>query len=268
MTETKPGRIAWKEAGHGEHCPDATIIFLHAMAGSAEAWAPQFEYFSKRYRVIAWDMPGFGKSGEPAKEMTMADVVARLATFVTQDIGVSGAHFVGLSVGGMILQHFATAYPELTRTITILDSSPKFGFGGDMKPSEFADPILAELAGGTSAAAFSDQMVRAIVGPDCSDDAMAAAIAAMSRARISGLYLATRLIADHDALDVLGSINCPALVVAGADDGETPPAYAYEIASRIPGASATVIPGAGHIVNLENPAAINTRLQFFLDHKL
>lgn len=268
MTSTTQGEIAWQEAGSRAAGADRTVIFLHAMAGSATAWAPQMDAFSDDFRCIAWDMPGFGGSEDPAPGTDMAAIVARLAGFVTGDLALDGAHFVGLSVGGMILQHFAAAHPALAKSITILDSSPKFGFGGDMNPAEFADPILAELASGTTAAAFADQMIRAIVGPDCSEAIKLDTIAAMARARLSGLALTTRLIADHDALDVLGAIRCPALVMAGAEDAETPPAYAYEIARRIPGASATVIPQAGHIVNLENPGAVNARLRFFLETAL
>jgi pimeloyl-ACP methyl ester carboxylesterase len=111
-------------------------------------------------------------------------------------------------------------------------------------------------------------MIRAIVGPNCSEDIKLETIASMSRARINGLALTTRLIARHDALQKLGDVTCPTLAMAGAQDGETPPAYAYAIAQMIPGASATIIPNAGHIVNLENPAPVTARLRFFLDHGL
>jgi 3-oxoadipate enol-lactonase len=238
------------------------------MAGSASAWNPQMDVFSKDYRCFAWDMPGFGDSGDPVEGMDMGQVVDQLSRFVVKQLRLRAAHFVGLSVGGMILQHFAVRHPELTRSVTILDSSPKFGFGGDMKSAEFADPILAELESGTKPAVFSDGMVRAIVGPDCSEDTKREAIAAMSRSRSSGLALTTRLIADHDALNILSQITCPTLVMAGEKDEETPPAYAYEIAQRISGASVTIIPNAGHIVNLENPKAVNTRLRFFLENGL
>ena len=260
--------IAWVEALNGDKTPRDTVIFLHAMAGSATAWAPQMTALSDGYRCIAWDMPGFGGSDDPAIGLDMSGVVALLADFVTNKLGLSTAHFVGQSVGGMILQHFAAAHPSLTKSIAILDSSPKFGFGSNIKPAEFAEPILADLASGTTPANFSDAMIRAIVSPDCLESITLEAVAAMSRARQTGLILATRLIADHDALPVLGRISCPALVMAGEKDGETPPAYAYEIARCIPGASVTVIPRAGHIANLENPKAVTARLQFFLEHAL
>lgn len=268
MNNRRAGPIGWIETINAKTTQKGTIIFLHAMAGSATAWAPQFSAFKNDYRCIAWDMPGFGTSDNAGDEMNMVDVVECLANFVTQELGLSSAHFVGLSVGGMVLQHFAVAHPNLTESIVILDSSPKFAFGSDFKPSEFANPILADLASGTTPREFSDGMVRAIVGPDCSEDIKLECIDAMSRSSISGLALTTRLIADHDALDVLNKISCPTLVMAGIEDAETPPVYAYEIAKRISGASVTIIPKAGHIVNLENPEAVNTRLQFFFEQSV
>lgn len=252
--------ITWREAGNGD-----AIVFLHAMAGSRTAWEPQLSELSAKYRCIAWDMPGFGKSGPSGDDAKMADIVQNLADFVTGPLGLNSAHFVGLSVGGMILQHFAVKFPTLCRSISILDSSPKFGFGGDMQPDDFEIPMLKQLRAGVAVADFSNEMIRAIVGPDCSEEIKLEAIAAMSRAQRAGLELTTKLIARHDALDALLKISCPALVMAGEADAETPPAYANEIASRIPNAEVTIIPNAGHIVNLENSNAVTKRLSMFFD---
>ena len=257
--------IAWEECGTAKK---GNIIFLHAMAGSATAWDPQMEALASDYRCIAWDMPGFGGSADAPDNADMNWVVKTLAHFVTHTLGLEKAHFVGLSVGGMILQHFAQAFPSLTQSIAILDSSPKFGFDGDADPKAFAETILADLGSGITPSAFSDGMIRAIVGPDCSEDIKLAAIASMSRARLNGLALTTRLIADHDAIDKLPAFACPTLAMAGSLDAETPPAYAYAIASLIPNASLTIIPNAGHIVNLENPDSVTARLKFFLEHAL
>lgn len=258
-------KIAWQEVG----APiNGAIVFLHAMAGSATAWAPQMAAFKDEYRCIAWDMPGFGGSQDAAEDADMDVIVDTLASFVRNDLSLRSAHFVGLSVGGMILQHFAAAHPDLVQSMAILDSSPKFAFGSDVEPSSFADPILADLASGTTPAEFSNGMIRAIVGPACSEEIKLDTIASMSRARTNGLALTTRLIADHNALEKLGDITCPTLVMAGADDAETPPAYTHAIASRIAGAHVTIIPKAGHIVNLEAPDAVTARLQFFFDHAL
>lgn len=261
VREYKDGALAWQEAGSGE-----VIVFLHAMAGSATAFQPQFDFFKKDYRCIAWDMPGFGMSKPLPDDASMEDVVACLKHFVTNSLNVERVHFVGISVGGMILQKFAVAHADLVHSITILDSSPKFGIGGTMKPAEFVDPILKDFSNGKTVVDFSDGMVRAIVGPKCSETVKLEAITSMARATVSGLKLTTRLIGDHDALADLANIKAPALVLVGRDDGDTPPEYSARIAQDIPNAQLVVIDDAGHLSNLENPDAVNNALSSFLNN--
>ncbi|MCZ4271255.1 alpha/beta fold hydrolase [Maritalea porphyrae] len=258
MKNTTVDGVSWLECGAG-----SPIIFLHAMAGSKTAWRPQFERFSKAYRCIAWDMPGFGISAPLADNARMQEVVAALHHFVTKTLGLEKAHFVGLSVGGMILQHFAAVYPQHMTSMTIMDSSPKFGLGGDADPKEFTHSICGQLDSDVSVAEFSASMINAIVAPDCRNTVRQEAIGAMSRATKQGLKLTTHLIAEHDALAKLKAINVPSLVLAGALDAETPPAYAERIAAELLNARASIIPDAGHIANLENPTAVNAQLETF-----
>jgi 3-oxoadipate enol-lactonase len=235
------------------------------MAGSRTAWEPQLTALSASFRSIAWDMPGFGASAAPTPNANADSVADDLARFTTRVLGLARAHYVGLSVGAMILMRFATRHPDLVSTLTLMDTSPKFGFGGAMRPAEFADPILKSLRNGVSIEAFSSDMVKAIVGPKCPPPVIEEATQSMARAQRSGLMLTTRLIADHDALADLPRIAAPVLAMAGADDGETPPAYAEAIAKAVPNGMLFVVPDAGHLANLENPAAVNARLAGFLD---
>jgi pimeloyl-ACP methyl ester carboxylesterase len=237
------------------------------MVTSRAGWAPQMQALSDRYRCIAWDMPGFGASAPLAPDAGFDDVLAALVTFVTRTLGLTRAHFVGLSVGGMILQQLAARRPDLVQSIAMLDCSPRFGFGGDGDSAPFLAWVRSEMTA-KGQAAFSEAMIRAIVAPDASEPVIQAAISAMARATPAGLDLAARLIAAHDALAVLPQIRCPALAMAGADDGETPPAYAREIARLIPNGNLSVIPNAGHIANLEAADAVTARLRVFLQHGL
>lgn len=254
--------ISWRECGAG-----APVIFLHAMVTSRTGWEPQMQALSDRYRCIAWDMPGFGASAALASDAGFDEVLATLTTFATQTLGLTRAHFVGLSVGGMILQQLAARHPDLVQSIAMLDCSPRFGFGGDGDSAPFLAWVRAEMQT-KGQAAFSEAMIRAIVAPGTGEPVIQQAIAAMARATPAGLDLAARLIAAHDALDVLPQIRCPALAMAGAEDGETPPAYAREIARLIPDGNLSVIPDAGHIANLEAADTVTARLRVFLHHGL
>lgn len=254
--------ISWREGGTGD-----AVVFLHAMVTSRTGWEPQMRALSADYRCIAWDMPGFGNSTAVPSGAGFDEVLRALVHFVTQTLGLTSAHFVGLSVGGMILQHLAARHASLVRSITLLDCSPKFGFGGESNGPEFAAWVKAQLDS-QSQSAFSEAMIRAIVAPAADKEAIQEAIGAMGRATRAGLEFAAELIAAHDALNLLPKISCPTLVMAGALDGETPPAYAREIAARIPGANLSIIPNSGHISNLEAPEAVTSRLRVFLKYAL
>ena len=172
--------IGWREQGTGE-----PVIFLHAMVTSRQGWGPQLQALSAEFRCIAWDMPGFGGSTPAPQEAGFDAVLATLVQFVTQTLGLSRAHFVGLSVGGMILQHLAARHPELTRSITILDSSPKFGFGSDSSGAEFLTWVQAELDAAPQAS-FCENMIRAIVGPVAGETVIQTAMIAMDIATRDG----------------------------------------------------------------------------------
>lgn len=254
--------IAWREAGDG-----APVIFLHAMVTSRLGWEPQMARLARDYRCIAWDMPGYGGSAPAPADAGMQAVLDLLTEFVTATLGLRSAHFVGLSVGGMMLQHLAARRPDLVRSITLIDCSPKFGFGGGSSPEEFESWVRNSLDT-QPLTEFCRNMIAAITAPGAGREALEASERAMGQASREGLDLAARLIARHDALDALGQITCPTLVMAGAEDKETPPSYAQAIAARIPGANLSIIPGAGHIAPLEAPAAVSDRLHTFLAHGL
>ena len=151
-------------------------------------------------------MPGYGRSTPAPRDAGFDHVLATLVRFVTHTLGISRAHFVGLSVGGMILQHLAARHPDLTRSIAILGSSPKFGFSGDSSGAEFLSWVQEGLNAGPQAR-FSENMIRAIVGPKADEAAIQMAMAAMNTATREGLEFAARLIAQHDALDLLPKIT-------------------------------------------------------------
>ncbi|TGV11441.1 alpha/beta fold hydrolase [Mesorhizobium sp. M8A.F.Ca.ET.173.01.1.1] len=249
---------------HRESGDGSPLVFLHSMAGSAQSWQPQIEALRGTHRCVAWDMPGYGESPAIGATTPMAEVADLLARFLREKIGVERAHLVGLSVGGMILQSFGARHPEMVASLTIMDSSPKFAFGSSMRPGKFIDPILTQLDDGVAVSDFANAMVRAIMAAETPETIRSEGVDAMRRARREGLALCTRLIGGHDGLADLPRIAAPTLVLVGEKDGETPPSYSAEIAARIDGAEMQVIPGAGHLSNVENATAVNTALYGFL----
>jgi 3-oxoadipate enol-lactonase len=240
------------------------VLFLHSMAGSRTSWQVQIERLSGRLRCLALDLPGYGGSAPLAPTTPMHHLADLTVAFLRSQLGLSSAHFVGLSVGGMLLQLVAVRHPAMVRSLTIMDSSPQFGFGGAADPGAFLESISAQLKSDTTTGPFCEAMVRAIMAPGAAESAYAAAVADMRRGTAEGFALCAHLIAGHDARAILPGIAAPTLVMVGERDRETPISYATALADRIPNAELHVIPHAGHLANIENPGDVNERLWSFL----
>ncbi|HEX7006478.1 MAG TPA: alpha/beta hydrolase, partial [Alphaproteobacteria bacterium] len=157
----------------------STVVFLHGVGGDRHSWAPQLEVFSRRFRAVAWDAPGYGASA-PLQPMTFPGLAASLLALL-DDLEVDKAHLVGQSFGGMIAQEFAATYPARVRSLVLAATSPAFGRrDGDFQKRFIADR-LAPLDAGRSMAELAEGIIGALVGDDPDPDGRKAAVASMSR---------------------------------------------------------------------------------------
>ncbi|HEY7627135.1 MAG TPA: alpha/beta fold hydrolase [Ilumatobacteraceae bacterium] len=247
-------RLAWRERGSGP-----TLLLLHGLGGSRLSWEPQLDGLSAEHRVVAWDMPGYGASAPLAGQLTflaLADAVVDLL----DSLGVLTAHVAGISFGGMIAQHAAARHPARLSTLALLSTSPKFGLDGT-KPAEWRAARLAPLEAGLEPAEFADDVLAAIAGPNIAPEALAGQRAAMARISGAALRRSIDCLVTHDSTAVLPSISAPTLCMVGELDEETPIGYGFALADLIPGARLAVIPGAGHLLNVEAPDDVNRLLE-------
>jgi 3-oxoadipate enol-lactonase len=251
-------QLNWVRTGT-EH-PE-TVVLIHAIGYDLTYWDRQIEALQADYNVVAFDLPGHGRSPGEAKDWSFnfaAEAVAGLIEHVSD----TPVHLVGISFGGMIAQTTALARPELIRTLTLIGTA-----------STFSEPIRegmraraqAVRAGGMEAV-LQSSLERWFTPetrarrPDIVD-------------RISKTILADDpevhaaiwdIISRFEVQDRLSAIKVPTLVLVGERDPSTPPAAASAIAERIPGAKMIVIPDVSHIVTVEAPAAVNAAMQTFL----
>jgi len=242
--------VAWREAGQGP-----VAVFLHGLGGGRTAWRPQLEVMSELRRCVAWDAPGYGES-TPVLDTTF-DAYARAALSLIDTVSPGEpVDLVGMSFGGMIAQYVTALAPDRIRSLTLLCTSPKFGLDGT-DPDEWRAARLAGLEQMGSPAAAAPLILPSLVGPNGAH-VLPEAIEAMGRVPLAGLLDSLSTIASHDSRGLLPSITTPTLVLVGELDDETPVSYAQAIADLLPNGRLEVVPGVGHVLNLEAEDAVNT----------
>jgi 3-oxoadipate enol-lactonase len=243
---------AWREAGSSP-----TAVFLHGLGGGRTAWRPQLEGLSASRRCVAWDAPGYGASAPVTARSfdAYADAAVAFIDTVSPDEPVD---LVGMSFGGMIAQYTAARIPERIRTLTLLCTSPKFGLDGT-DPDEWRAHRLAGLEAMGSPAAAAPAILSSLAGPNGAH-VVPEAVAVMSRVPLAGLLDSLTTIASHDTRTILPTIDVPTLILVGELDEETPVSYAQAIDELLPDSRVSVIPGAGHLLNLEAPDEVNAAL--------
>lgn len=246
-------RLAWREAGEGE-----VMLLLHGLGGSRISWEPQLRGLADRWRVVAWDLPGYGASPPLSGRVTF-DGLAEMVIELLDELEVERGHLVGISFGGMIAQYAAARHGDRFASMSLLATSSRFGLDGTA-PDVWRAARLAPLDAGLEPADFAERVLRAIAGPDISTEAFAQQQAAMARISGAALRRSIDCLVTHDSQPLLPQLTTPTQVLVGELDAETPVAYADDLAARIPGAVRHAIAGAGHLLNAEAPEQVNELL--------
>jgi 3-oxoadipate enol-lactonase len=256
--------VNYRLEGDGEE----TIVLVNGLADDLETWAYQVDDFlAAGYRVLRFDNRGIGSSSKPAGPYS-SRMLADDAKALVGHLGIDGFHLMGISMGGMIAQEYALAYPGDLRSATFACTyaapgpfcSRMFAMWADLAPvlgvpfvmrdvtlwaftTAFFTDRGGELAEFETAMRYLDQPVHA--------------------------YLAQlAVIQNHDTAARLGGIGVPALVLAGEEDILIPVSLSRHIHEGIPGSEWATTKG-GHGCVWEHPAEFNrTFLAFVSQHSV
>ncbi len=248
-------RIAYREAGDAAL---PALVLLHGLGGNAAMWRRQYSALSHRFRVIGWDMPGYGGSGPLPGTPDLADYAGALAAFLDA-IGVDEANVVGQSVGALIAASFARVFPGRTRAVVL--AHPLFGFGA--LPAGERSAAVEERTGAflrLGPRGFAEDRGPRLLAPGASEGLVAEVVGTMAGARPEGYVPAVAMMADIDLPTEAARVAAPLHVVAGSDDPLAPPERCRAFAQSLPGATCTVVERAGHYAALERPEAFNSAL--------
>jgi 3-oxoadipate enol-lactonase len=249
------GSVAWRTAGAEQ---SDVAVFLHGLGGDRFSWEPQLPALADIRRCYAWDLPGYGASTGIIESLP---ALAELAAQWIAQLSDRPVDVVGLSFGGMVAQHLTLNHPRLVRTLALLATSPAFGIDGVTTAEAWLATRLTPIHDRRPPVDRIATIVDGMVGPDCSAEVRASIVASMHAVPPQSLAAACRALVQHDTRERLHRITVPTLVMVGSEDTETPPSYAAQLATRIPAATFRVVPGVGHIVNLEAPDVVNGELR-------
>lgn len=248
------------------HCVDSggdgeAVLLAHAIGCDHRMWDELAPVLARRFRVLRVDARGHGRSPVPKRPYSLQELAAD-AVHVLDRLGIQRAHWVGLSMGGMIGQAFALQHPDRLDRLVLANTTSSYGAEG---PAMWEARAKAVSAGGVAAIKdlamtryFSDEFrerhadVVAIVGQR------------FLKTPAEGYIGCCDAIRNLDFSEDLAAIHARTLVIAGEKDAGTPPAMSEIIASRIPGATLAVIPGAAHLSAVEKPAEFNALVRDFL----
>lgn len=234
------------------------VMFANSLAADMSMWDAQAADFGERYRVLRYDMRGHGGTDEPSAPFSIADL-ADDAVALLDALEIDRAHFVGLSLGGMVGQVLGASHGARLTSLTLCATAYR------MDASIWRDRIERVEREGTAplVPATLERWFTAGFRASRPDlmETVAGMIAATSR---TGYASCARAIGDMNLEPLLGRIARPTLVIAGAQDLSTPPEMARRIHDGIGGSELVIVENAAHLMNIEQPQAFDAALETFL----
>jgi pimeloyl-ACP methyl ester carboxylesterase len=247
--------IAYQRAGSGP-----PLVLLHGFICDSRAWRPQIEDLPREFDVIAWDAPGCGQSSDVPEEYAMAQFADCLAEFLDA-LSVSAAHIVGLSWGGTLALELYRQRPDSVLSLVLADTYA--GWTGSLGEEEAAARLARCLAESRlPASEWIPQWVPAAFSANAPRELLDEYAEIMSDFHPVGFRAMSRTVTP-DFRGILPQVDVPTLLIWGADDKRSPLSAGEMMRDEITGARLVVIPGAGHVSNMEQPELFNAAVREF-----
>jgi 3-oxoadipate enol-lactonase len=253
-------RLHFVEEGKGP-----AVVFLHEIGMDHTMYAAQFEDLPERYRCIAFDMRGHGRSDAPPRPWTMQDVVVDLIAFI-EGINAAPCHLVGSSWGGMVALRAAIQREDLVRSLVLIGTSPDAEdpqwielYRGYERAIADNDGVTEELARQTAPVFYAQEFI------DREAESIAVHVDRLVKMDAMPIIESLRMVNDRESMvSRLGDVHVPTLVIHGELDSAVGMSHAETMATGIAGADLIKVPDVGHTPAVEAPDVVNEALAGFL----
>lgn len=244
-----------------------TIAFSHGLLWSTELFAPQIAALRARYRCIAWDHRGQGKSASDHRHCIDMELCTQDAIALLGALGIARCHVAGLSMGGFVAMRLAARRPNLVDKLILIETS------ADPEPLENVPRyrMLSRVARALGPRIIAKRVAPIMLGASILQDpgrrTQVQNYLTVMTARRDTWRAVNGVIDRAGCYDELPQIAAPCLVLVGDEDVATTPAKAARLADAIRGARLERIPRAGHSSTVESPREVSLAIERFLRDK-
>ena len=238
------------------------VVFINGLTMTTAGWVYQIKPFTERYRVLRYDCRGQGDSDKPTEEYSQ-EIHTEDLYHLLLCLDIEKAHIIGLSNGGMIAQHFALKYPEITGALVLVDTC---SYVGKLLELTVLSWIKATEAGGNDlrydvllpqifSESFIENNLELIKNMKefSSEINTPEAVVNLAKASIS-----------HDLRSEVSNIKSPTLIIAGEQDILIPPRYSRILNEEIENSELVIIKDCAHVPPIEKPDEFNSIVLDFL----
>jgi len=242
----------------------STVVLHHPLATNLTIWDELTATLTPRYRVVRFDARGHGQS-EATKAPYDFRTLSADVLGLMDHLKIARAHFLGLSMGGMVGQHLGLDQPQRFSSLILSSTSSRI-------PAE-AQPLWDERVKVAREKGMGSQVPVALQRwlAESARNGNPALVARMTKyletTPVEGYVGWCQAIRSLNITDKLKGIELPTRVIVGADDPGTPPAAAQAIHREIAGSDLVVVPGVSHMLHVEEPATFNEHVLEFLDRQ-
>jgi pimeloyl-ACP methyl ester carboxylesterase len=262
--------ISYVDIGEG---PGPVLVLIHGLGGSWQAWLENIAPLAAHHRVIAVDLPGFGQSPMHPKTVSVAAYACSIEE-LCRGLGLESLVAIGSSLGGWISAELARRAPDLCVGLVLIDAAgipptrrermkvvTILRLADRMTPlgCRYRETLINNPARRRRALKF------AIWNPDRLDTGLVATLLPERPNPVFRTVLNSAIQSWSESwCDRIAELNIPALVLWGDNDAQLPVRHGHEWVRLLAGARLVVVPEAGHLPMLEQPATVNFEVQRFL----
>jgi len=239
------------------------LIFIHAFPLCSRMWDNQVEYFKDKFRVITYDIRGLGYSNElDSYQFTMEELVNDFFNIINH-MKLEKVNVCGLSVGGYIILRALVRDQDRFSSVILADTKSE---GENNESLLGRSEMIIRLKSGQKDEVLDDFLKKLIGQEGYKNEELRNFVATMMGwMGVKGIIAILVAIATRtNILFELKNIKTPALIIGGKDDKLTPPINSFYMKDNLQNAIMKIIPGVGHLSNMEAPDEFNKTVEKFL----